>query len=528
MIRFEKARNGSPIAVAGGRYLNSRYDPQSEAQKYVNDQIDDNDPALVVILGETNGYLSSAVNDLLPTCSVVTVCYDKVFAVQSCQADSACWNPLKSVSLPDFFAASISETKVASMMIIEWEPCAKAFPVIADKAIRAVRDITAMHNASIATSAAFGRLWIRNIVSNYLIIDSVAPLPYKNLPILITASGPTLADGIVEISRHREKVQLWALPSSLKALASENLIPDLIVITDPGYYSKLHLGGTANTSGRHVAMPYSAVKMPSMRQFKTILLNQGLALENTLLQISKIHHTVIQPNGTVAGTAYMLAASLGVPIIFAGLDFIGRDIFTHVRPHAFDSLLDADIHRTSSGFTGRYIRAFKHQLSHSAALETHPLGIYSTWFQKAALGSSVPLYRMNPSDVSIPGMMPIKHMDLPDFKYTSVAGNDTSASESSLVIPDLEKRKEILSGVLQNWLGRIDSMATPEVDISFRDNPESDDPIYQVLYLVETRNCLKMTKLSEKFEKQSIFSDIKGRAAIFIQDLLNDSRRWPE
>ncbi len=35
----------------------------------------------------------------------------------------------------------------------------------------------------------------------------------------------------------------------------------------------------------------------------------------------------------------------------------------------------------STGYTRRYVRAFNHQLSHAAASETHPLGIYSTWFQ---------------------------------------------------------------------------------------------------------------------------------------------------
>ena len=91
-------------------------------------------------------------------------------------------------------------------------------------------------NGSCATAAAMGRLWMRSAVLNLVSIDAVldGDVLRPGRPVVIAASGPTLARCIPDIARVRDRVELWALPSAAPALAAAGLQPDLVVLTDPG------------------------------------------------------------------------------------------------------------------------------------------------------------------------------------------------------------------------------------------------------------------------------------------------------
>ena len=62
--------------------------------------------------------------------------------------------------------------------------------------------------------------------------------------------------------------------------------------------------------------------------------------EKALASALPVEAVPVTARGTVAATALDLAKNTGQKIIFAGLDLASCDVFTHVRPHAFDTLVE--------------------------------------------------------------------------------------------------------------------------------------------------------------------------------------------
>ena len=123
---------------------------------------------------------------------------------------------------------------------------------------------------------------------------------------VIAAAGPSLEESLGTLVQNRPAFFLIALPSALTALAEHGIWPDLLVITDPGYYSGVHLAPAARRRLK-VAMPYTAVRDASRCASQIVLLNQGTFLEDAVLTSSAIPHLKIDQAGTVAATGAVCA-----------------------------------------------------------------------------------------------------------------------------------------------------------------------------------------------------------------------------
>ena len=60
MIDFAPARTGTITATFNGRALYSRYDPQMEANRFLDTEIGESLPHTIVVLGAGLGYLCRA------------------------------------------------------------------------------------------------------------------------------------------------------------------------------------------------------------------------------------------------------------------------------------------------------------------------------------------------------------------------------------------------------------------------------------------------------------------------------------
>ena len=92
-------------------------------------------------------------------------------------------------------------------------------------------------------------------------------------PVFIAASGPSLKESFPFLKRYSDRIILAALPSSLRALKSESIIPDLVIHTDPGFWAKEHLKYLPDKK-IPIIMPLTSAFVPETDN-PIILFNQG-------------------------------------------------------------------------------------------------------------------------------------------------------------------------------------------------------------------------------------------------------------
>ncbi len=525
MVRLEKSTTGTLSAVSDGVYLNSRYDPLGEAGKIVNEELKDSHPKSVIILGETLGYISKAVSDRFPGCRCIQIYYDStLFNNTTFRTDDA-WHPDSDLSPQAFFRKTIDDLDLGSLSLVEWAPSAKVYPAIANQALTDLRRTISMYNGNISTTALFGKRWLRNTVHNYLAIDRISTWEAKAGIVVIAAAGPTLEKSMSALEANRSSFYLIALPSSLCALLKSNLLPDLLVVTDPGYYSGVHLQPMGQKKLR-IAMPYTCVRDASRFASEIILLNQGTYLENILLESSAIPHLKVDSHGTVAGTALYLSRMVGTSIVFAGLDLTGKDIQTHVRPHAFDPLLDYIGNRTSPSQTTRYIRSFKNELHSKGGGNIGAFSTYAGWFQSFSTSTDLPFYRLNPSPVRIDGMRSLDSAAFTELCQKANSSPQQRVEDDGTTFqsaPPLRLRKRILNTILEEIKNAVLRYEPPE-NPNLLDNRVFSGPTpLCMIYFVSTRTLLKALKSMEP----GLIREAAGETGSFIDELKAYVDSWP-
>jgi hypothetical protein len=381
---------------------------------------------------------------------------------------------------------------------------------------------------TLTTTAALGRRWLRNSLVNFLGIDEIfqSPPPRRRAgPTVIGASGPSLAEGIEFLASRRELFELWALPSAVDFLLSRGITPDTVVLTDPSYYAFSHLQSGASRR-LHLTMPLSAAAGAWRIAARVSLLNQDTPVEKALLSRCGAGAVNVPAKGTVAATALLLAlAHRSGPVVFAGLDFSHRDIFSHVRPNNFETWLQLSTGRLSPLHHRLFALAAEHAPSgrggkrRSLALET-----YAGWFAEIGGTTERRIYRFHPSAVQVPGIRDIGESELnrllePGRKEVPGALPDQGLSPIGSW-PHRDRRQKIVETVLSDWIGRIEKLITAVSGPSTLDPLLHDEESLSLLYLCnaaqlsEARRTLRLQgakrgvdKIKTLLEKHSEFLD---------------------
>jgi hypothetical protein len=464
MIEVFTARSGAPSLKIDGISLHSPYDPRKEASRFVKESLDVEPPATVIVLGEGLGYVSGAVRDAHPRARVIGVYYSAEIHARSVgNAPSALpsWHPGCGLSLPDFFRRHLGELDAEGLRAIEWPQSARLYPQASREACEAVSQVTQELSGSFATIASAGRLWIRNSICNFLnLTRPLVGAPCRaDRPVLIAASGPSLEQALPLISEVREAIDLWALPSSCASLLASGLTPNLVVMTDPGFYSMHHLH--FDPPGCPLAMPLSAargawnLKPPAEAGIPAYLLAEPVFYERALLEAAGIAAPIIPPHGTVSATALDLALAFSkAPVILSGLDMCAIDIRSHARPNAFDRILLLQANRFQPAYSLWYRRSEQlhfEPLGGTRGIRTSPaMRTYAGWFSTRGAADSRRIYRLLPSALPVRGLIPLDSEGLRILlKDYGAAGK--APWQAHPHFPSRQRRRSSIFQILKDW-----------------------------------------------------------------------------
>ncbi|MFQ3620216.1 MAG: 6-hydroxymethylpterin diphosphokinase MptE-like protein [Spirochaetales bacterium] len=417
------SRKGLPTARYRGNLLHSLYDPEKEADQYLKTQYVLIKSSPILIIGSCLGYLEALLQKNEPHIKILSLQLSSFFRgkTQHTLPENQCWYPDSSIPLKDFLLHTIEDPELSSLRILLWNPGIQAYEGTGQEVVNQVIQFLRERTRSVQTLVAFGKKWILNALKNFLFHPLNWKLKHHPYPICIAASGPSLKSSLPFLAKYRDRFVLWALPSSLQALVEASIIPDLILLTDGGFYASrlihpiLRINNLINTP-IPLLTPLTGAFLPPHPALTPVFFHQGLEIEKLLLSNLSIPLEYYPPNGTVSGSAVEIALRItSGPIGVCGLDLCTTSSTDHVRPHPFETLLDLQQNRRAGTETPWISRLWNLYPDHASRnCRTNPaLKTYAGWFQQSKDRWFSRVFRLYPSQIST-GMKPIP----PEFLAT--------------------------------------------------------------------------------------------------------------
>jgi hypothetical protein len=379
------AKKGYTLTI-GETLIHSRYDPESEAEKYIASLSLKAFPFFILIEPGLE-YLASALKKQFPSSIIITLHCSPFF--DNAVPDSPSWNPACTETLEDFLERLLENASAADIKLIEWKPSTNAYGntalQLASRTVECIRRISAGKK----TARNFGRRWIRNALRNLERFGGGVDLERGSVPVLVCAAGPGLEDSFDKIAEWKQSPSppfILSVSSAAPALLYRGIKPDIIVSTDGGSWALFHLIESCRYANSPafphnqkplIAAALTAALPSALVTWPLVFLRDGSLWQEILAQAAGAvqgTNLVFPQRGTVSVTAMDLAFSVsGGNVYVSGLDFAHRDLRTHSRPYAFDWYTEQNAVRTQP----RYSEIFKREAMIRAS-GSH--GIYAAWF----------------------------------------------------------------------------------------------------------------------------------------------------
>ncbi|MDR1278739.1 MAG: DUF115 domain-containing protein [Treponema sp.] len=367
--------NTSPRAAA----LHSRYNPQGEAERYIDTLKPGGEIKYFILIEPGLAYLVPALKKKYPKAKIIALHIDRIFmSAAAGQPEIPAWFLGEEPGLQQFLEHEIPDMEARFIRIVEWRPSLRVYGEKYRWLLSETAEFIKRIDANKRTVRGFGKRWLGNFFKNLGLLHTLLkPEPFDG-PLLITGSGPSLEIPHIGELKKTGNLFVLAASSSVKALVFGGVIPDLVISTDGGIWALRHLYECfRDQEGRPpplaanlcAALPSQCSSLPLM------VLNDGSLWQNLVFQGLGIPSLRVPQRGTVSASALDLALLLSSgPIFIAGMDLSVRDIKTHVRPYGFDPLF----REKESRFTPFYAQSFYRaaEMNQGGAYR-----IYASWFQ---------------------------------------------------------------------------------------------------------------------------------------------------
>ena len=337
-----------------GVTLHSSRDPVRQAERFVSYHLSA-DTRVVIVVGAGFGYLIDALKRVRPQPKVVGLQLIREIGLESlAQADHAhvYEDPQ---SLTAFLYRVLSDPGSEGVQVLTWEPAIRAAGHAGLEALRTCGEALKRLHAERQTSRHFQLRWLRNMLRNMHSLPDEIHVPQISGAVLLAASGPSLVESMPLLRRASEAGRLIAVSSALSALLAQDIMPNIVVSTDPGFWARSHLAPLRTIApDKRPLIAYAITgQIPgSLQSGKVLPFAQGLECEK-LADVSQLLY--IPESATVTLSAAALARTLGADkVVCAGLDLAFHDILSHATPHASGRVLEHNSFRLSSMHSRTY------------------------------------------------------------------------------------------------------------------------------------------------------------------------------
>ncbi|MCR4734736.1 MAG: DUF115 domain-containing protein [Treponema sp.] len=430
-IEYLTAKNGEKTISLNGIFFHSSYNPSKEAERFVQSLNIPYKAESIILIEPGLPYLKKYLKERFPDSKII--CIRLINGINSSDWDFSV-EYKNQQQLETYFSYNFDESKLLKTTMISWPLTQKIFPKENDEIWKSYKKVLNTAKTLLVTRQYFEKRWLYNSCCFFSFIKKTVIIKEKNnFPVVITASGPSLKKTIPLLKILKNKFLLLAVSSSLSPLLKNNIIPDIVISTDGGYWAGEHL---KNLLRKHSDIPL-AISSEAYSQ-REILKNNPIiplsykdGLSNQFFEKTNITNMTAERNGTVSGTALNFAESISSgKIYFCGLDLAISKGLQHSQPNELEINNSLNDYRIQNKET----RNFKSELN-SASLE-----IYLKWFSDYNFKN--PTYRIieKPAN-SIKGMTDIGSEEFKNI-FNSLKDIKKDFLEKEHIITE-EKRLEI-------------------------------------------------------------------------------------
>lgn len=521
MLKTFNARDGHLTAEWNGVLLHSAYSPVKEVKKFLDSRLEPH-ARTVIIMGDPLGHISREVLLRNSGLKIIQISFSSSFTRQLSSLDQLHWDPGHDQGLHQFLSVHLTDLDLIQLTLLIWVPTAKIFPDLSEEFTQIINQFIRERKGSLFTTGGFGKKWLRNSIKNYLCLTRPSLLSLSpDKPVFIAASGYSLNQDITILKKNRHRFFLWALPSAVLFLCHHGIIPDLIIQTDPGFYTRYHLR-SPEYSDVPLAMPLSSSLESGQHDRQVFLFSQGHFFEAFFLDSLGTSYITLPSTGTVAASALQLGILSRSPLlVIGGLDLMSHDIHEHVIPNGFFPFLHNASHKITPALTQAYHRTVSHGRKIEEGWQNEQLRTYTEWLNRFSCDSPAPLFRFNPSVVPLKGFQPVTGEELSHLLSHKGAMAEKVSVKHCII--SKEKKLENVDKILNFFIESLKQAELTNKTVDLATNTRSlVFHLFSYLSLPQLISVMKSENVLPYPLFNKSFSDLSEKTIAVIEELKKD------
>jgi hypothetical protein len=395
-VKLEKARNGmwtASVCKEGAPpvYLHSRYDPATEADRFVTAQLGslgEVSPDRIVLYGVGCGHHVKALLKHTERLNAVIEVWETNVAAfllmeQSGALIEVMDDPrLKFIVSDDLllFSERVKEWEGLSVHVIVHEPSLRIVPEELEPLKRILHEYQVQQNSVIIHRDLLQHNFTINTNKEWPSVSAFRGLP--SVPAILISAGPSLAKTLPLLPSASNHCLLGSVGTAAPLLYRHGIRPDFVVMTDPQPKMLDQLNGwdTKEIPLFFLSTLYSEV-VERYEGPKFILFQEGYECAERMAKIRK--EPLVPTGGSVSTTLFSFARLLGLrPLCLVGQDLA----YTSNRTHAEGTPL---FQQWEEQAKGARVVAFDRQ---GTVIAPSNLLLYKKWFEEQAHRNSNEIY----------------------------------------------------------------------------------------------------------------------------------------
>ena len=370
-ITIQKAKNGEETAVVNGHFLHSSYAPQKEAQRFAETLELTYEPCCIIITEPALSYCADFLRKRFPNIKIGAIRYCKDFFQYNSHFDFVL-NFFEHSDFENYLESCLNEEELLKTYFISWKPSSAVFGEIDKLVWDSIKKSLERAKTLLITRQYFEKKWFLNSCNLVSKIKNVQTFNYPvNFDVLIIASGPSLKSKINFIKENQNKFFIICLSSAISVCYANQIIPDLCISTDGGFWAGEHLKKLEKTNVVPALACESFCKTSLLQKLQILPLTYNEGISSEIFKAADLKSTKIERNGTVSGTALMFAIQYFTKnIYFCGLDLACAKGFQHTQPNELEQNAAIKDNRIFS----------KEKRIAASGLNSQSLEIYKNWF----------------------------------------------------------------------------------------------------------------------------------------------------
>lgn len=342
-LEYSKAKNETPTCKWNNIYLHSSYNPDQEAKRFTETLSPNFIPSNIIIIEPALSYCIPYLREKFPSSKIYAIRLIKDIKNEfKCDGEFLISDIEKIDNLESELFNYFGETELLNSFFITWPPAHNAFAEEDSRIWLMLKKLLKDCQSILATRQFFAERWIKNQINFLTRIEKTASINKTPLPVLICASGASLNASLSYIKKLQQRFFIISCSSSIKALLSNDIIPDLCISTDGGFWAKKHLNCLIKYQNEIKLAVSSESNIPSDLFSQNNITIVPLAYcdnyDSTIYEQLKIPYEKAKRNGTISGTALELAMNISSGNIYlCGIDLETSNGFVHTQPNELET-----------------------------------------------------------------------------------------------------------------------------------------------------------------------------------------------